>query len=291
MSDVTGLRPQRAVLLFFGVVWMAALSAGCASTSTIRLPDDPGSVLTNYRQFEPAVGPCRRVRTMEVALAINSRTGESRLRGNVLAALARPSSLRLIGVAPFGAAAFHLVAGAEDALLVLPRDRRYVRAASADALLGALAGLRLGPADLLAVLTGCLVPSPRAEGGRRYAGGWIGLDLEGGATLFLETVDGTEVIVAGRRPGIHVEYFDHVRGLPRRLHVVTQGADGAVTDLTARLSRVSINIDLHPDVFLAEVEDGYAPLTLDEFTGMPRPLEVPHSPEPSPSSSTSSLTP
>ena len=265
----------RARRLPVGVLLLGVLHAACASTPGIRLPAGQGTFLPQFQErFEAAVDQCRRVRSMELAIAINARTGGRRLRGDLLGALAHPASVRLVGVAPFGAPAFELVAERDAAVLVLPRDRQYVRASSGAVLLQALAGLPLGPADLQAVLTGCVVPSPQAVTGRIYPTGWVGMDLDGNARLFTRNLEGADVVVAGTRPGMQIEYFDHVRGLPRRLRILVHDADGVVTDLTARLSRVNINIELHPDVFVADIRDDYVSVTLDQFRRATRPLEA-----------------
>src|SRR6266513_369518 len=48
--------------------------------------------------------------------------------------------------------------------------------------------LWLCPADLQAILTGCVVPMPQAIDARQHANGWASIDLLGGATLYLEPV-------------------------------------------------------------------------------------------------------
>ena len=229
--------------------------------------------------FAAAVEPCRRVRTLELLLAISGRTGDARLRGRVRGALARPASLRLEGLAPFGAPAFVLVAGPAPAVLLLPRERRVVTGASGRDLLAALAGLPLGPADFRAVLTGCLVPQPRAVAARTYGGGWVGVVLEGDATLYLREVGAEPIMVAGRRPGLIVEYADHARGLPRRIRVQTTPPAAAATDLTATLQQVDINVELDARAFVQGVPDGFAPVSIETLRGAPGPLEEAPAPE------------
>ena len=215
---------------------------------------------------------------MEMVLAINGQTGSRRLRGRVRGALERPASVRLEGLAPFGAAAFVLVVDPPgEAQLVLPRDRRVVTHDDGGELLGSLTGLALGPDDFRAVLTGCVVPDPRPVSGRSYGDAWKAIELEGNASIFLRPADadGALVVTAGTRPGMRVEYSDHVRGLPRRVRVLGTDVSGVATDLTATLSQVSINIELDPNVFVAPPFDDYGRMTLDRFRGAVGPLEAP----------------
>jgi len=257
------------------LVVLAAVQVGCASTG-LTLPSGATDPFPDYQAvFERAVDPCRRMRTMELAMAIRARTGETRLRGDLLAALARPARLRLVGVAPFGSPGFVLVVDADAAVLVLPRDRRVVTDATADELLGALAGVTLGAEDFRSVLTGCVVPDPQAINGRLHDNGWIAVAINGEATAYVHLVKGVPVVVAGERPGLTVWYSDHVRGIPRRIDVRATSATGVLTELTATLSQVSINIDLNPDVFVPQIREDYVPMSLEQFRGTPGPLESP----------------
>ena len=269
-SASAGSRLVPALLFFF------LIAGGCAGRSGLALPDGPGSPWPGYgTTLDSAVDRCRRVRTMELSMAISGRVGDSSLRGDVLGALARPGSLRLIGVAPFGPPGFELIIGDDSAVLLLPRDRRVVRDGSGEELLRAVAGLPLEAADFRAVLTGCVVPDPRPMSGRIYPNGWIGIEVEGDAHVYVRTVDGEPTVVAGRRPGLQVEYADHLGGLPRRVHVIVSDGTGLRTDLTARLSQVNINIELHPEVFVARVRDDFMPLTLDQLRPSEGPLRDP----------------
>ena len=208
-------------------------------------------------------------------MGINVRTGDARLRGDLLGALARPASLRLVGVTPFGAPSFVLVAEPTDAVLVLPRDQRVVVGATAGDLLATLAGVALGADDFRAVLTGCIVPNPRPTGARIHENGWIAVSIDGETTAYLEVVDGVPVVIAGRRPGLTVWYSEHVRGLPRRIDIQATDSSGVTTVLTATLSQVNINVELSPDVFVAQIRDDYVPITLDQFRRAAGPLEGP----------------
>lgn len=280
-------RPDRGDLVAAGLprwslvwTWRSAVAvgclfllAGCASTR-LTLPRGPSVPLVDYQPvFEEATDSCRRVRTLQAAMAVNARSGEKRLRGDVLAALARPASLRLVGVAAFGAPGFVLVAEPASTTLVLPRDRRVVTGATASELLDALAGLSLDAEEFRSVVTGCLVPDPRAVDARIHENGWIAVRMEDEAVAYVHTLDDAPVVVAGTRPGMTVWYSDHVRGLPRQVDVRAVDPEGLVTELTATLSQVSVNIDLEPEVFVAQIREDYVPMTLEQFRGSAGPLE------------------
>ena len=265
----------------------AWLAAGCAATRpAIDLPLGNGTPYPRHADaLAEAVNACRGVRTMEFLLALRGRRGETSLRGRVRGAVARPGSLRLEGLAPFGAPRFVLAAAPEAATLLLPRARQVVRDAHPREMLYALAGLPLAPDDLRAVLTGCVVPEPRSIAGRAYGDDWIAVDLAGGATAFLRPIDGGLTVVAGARGPLTVAYEGHVRGLPRRVRVLVEGAGASAgVDLTADLSQVSINTTLHPEVFAVTVGASFQAVALEELTGG-TPLRDPAGP-PDPARST-----
>ena len=256
----------------------AALAAACGSTRLV-LPDGPGVPYPDYeRLFGTVVSECRAVRSVETMIALSGRGGGAGLRGRVRAGLAEPASMRLEGLAPFGAPVFYLVASPADATLWLTREARVVTGVPASDLFASLTGIPFGPDDLRAVLTGCLVPDPRPIGGRRH-GGWVAVDLAGGAVAWLREIEGGHHLVAGTRDGLTIEYGEFRRRLPRFVRVVSDAGDGdrPLTDLTARLSQVSLNVALVPEAFSLAVPADVVPVTLDELRGA-GPLEVPVEP-------------
>jgi hypothetical protein len=210
---------------------------------------------------------CAGVRTMSAELALSGRAGTERLRGRVIAGFERPASMSLTGVAPFGPPAFNLVSGRETILLI-PREARIVRGAKPEDILGALTGVTFGPADLLAVLTGCVVPDPAPVSGSQHADNWATIALNRGATLYLRKSGGAWVLAAARRDGWRVDYLALQGSFPRtvRLRRETAAAqEQPIVDLTAELSQVSTNIDIDAAAFTLTVPPGVMPLTLEEL--------------------------
>ena len=265
------------------VLWIcsaAAVAAGCGSTRLV-LPDGPGIPYPGFESlFGSVVSECRGVSSVETMIRLSGRGGGAALRGRVRAGLAEPASMRLEGLAPFGAPVFYLVASPGDATLWLTREARVVTGVPAPELLASLTGIPFGPDDLRAVLTGCLVPDPRPTAGRRH-GDWIAVDLAGGAVAWLREIEGGHHLVAGTRDGLLIEYGEFRRRLPRLVRVSSGdaggGGGGALTDLTARLSQVSTNVALGSEAFDLAVPADVAPATLEELSGA-GPLEVPVEP-------------
>jgi hypothetical protein len=243
---------------------IVVLAAACAPR-LLRLPTDPGAPLPDFAAIHrQASAACTGVRTLTAELSLGGRAGGRALRGRAIVGFERPSSLRLEGVAPFGPPAFILAGSGPSATLLLPRDNRVLKSARAEDILGALTGVALGPADLLAVLTGCVVAMPTPSAGRMHQNGWVSIDLSGGAIVYLARVALGWQPRAARRPGWQIEYPLWQTGFPATVRL--QSLDGAVNvDLTAVVSQLEANIPIDPAAFTVTVSADLLPMTLDEL--------------------------
>jgi len=238
--------------------------AACAP-KRIALPSDPGAPFPDFNQVHSQVSAaCTAVRTLTAELGLAGRAGDQRLRGRVLAGFARPDSMRLEGVAPFGPPAFILVARGNTATLVLPRDNRVLRGTRAEEILGALTGVTLAPADLQAILDGCVTPMPRAVGGRLHQNGWASIDLDGGATLYLQRQGTAWQLRAATRAGWQIEYPAWQGMFPQVVRLRSDAQAGGV-DVSATISQLETNVDLDASAFAVNVPPGTTEMTLDEL--------------------------
>jgi len=238
--------------------------AGCGA-KRITLPSDPGTPLADVAQMHAEVSAaCAGVRTLTAELGLSGRAGDERLRGRIIAGFARPASMRLEGVAPFGPAVFILAARGTAATLVLPRESRIVRNASPEAILGALTGVALAPADLQAILTGCVVPAPKPTLGRLHGNGEASIDLAGNATIYLRRVGNRWQLRAARRDGWQIEYPAFAGTFPQSVRLQSTSPDVRV-DLTATINELETNLDLEADVFSVEQRGDERPLSLEEL--------------------------
>jgi outer membrane lipoprotein-sorting protein len=252
-----------------GPLWLASLLllASACGVKTFTPPAGPGTPFPDYAPaFEQATAQCRSVKTIKATLSLSGRTGEQRLRGRVDAGFAAPSSARLEGRAPFGRPMFILVARDDSsATLVLPRDNRVLQNAPPAAIVEALAGVPLGPAELRSVMTGCGFGSDAPSDAKAF-GDWLAI-AAGSATDYLRQVDGQWRLVAASRGPLTIEYADFLSGRPStvRIRSGTSQTAGSQTDITVKLSEVSSNVTLEAEVFRQDIPPGADPLTIEEL--------------------------
>lgn len=248
-------------------MWVLAVSvlwSACAPR-LIRLPADPGSPVPGFADiYRGATAACAGVRTLTAELALSGRAGGRSIRGRAIVGFERPASMRLEGVAPFGPPAFILAARGGRGTLLLPRDDRVVRETPPEEILGALTGVALAPADLQAVLTGCLAAGGEPMSGRLHENGWVSVDLGDATRLYMEREGTMWQPRAGRRPGWEVEYPAWQGPFPETVRL--RSSNPAVeVDLTAGMSQLETNLSIDPAAFTVNVPRDALPMTLAEL--------------------------
>src|SRR5690242_870483 len=106
---------------------LAALAATSCGAPLLKLPTGTGTPAPDAADaLAQATRTCRTVSTFSAEIAVSGSVGGQRLRGRLLAGLAAPASMYMEAPAPFGGPLFVLAATADDATLLLPRDRRVL---------------------------------------------------------------------------------------------------------------------------------------------------------------------
>jgi hypothetical protein len=255
---------------------LALAAAACATAPAVRLPEGPWAPdPAALEAFQSASAACQGVRTLTAEVAVRGRAGQARVRGRVIAGFERGGALRLEAPAPFGAPIFILVSRANRATLWLPRDRRVLRDAPVEDVLGAITGLPRSSDDLLALVSGCLAASAApASAGRVNPRGWLMVDLADATRAFLAREEGTWRIVAGQRGGgpdsgsWSVSYARFVSGFPGSIAVRQEpaaGREAAATVLSLDVSQLESNVPIDARAFEVAVPADAQPMTLDEL--------------------------
>lgn len=239
------------------------LAAGCGPRF-IRLPTGGGTPLPAFAALHAEVSKqCAGVRTLTAELALSGRAGDQKLRGRALAGFEAPGAMRLEGLAPFGAPAFILAARAGEATLLLPRADRVLRGAAAGEILGALTGVSLAPADLQAILTGCVVPAPKPVSGAEYGKNWRVIELEGDARVYLRRAGNAWQVRAADRAGWRIEYASWQGSFPRSVRLVERKT--TAVDVIAEISQLETNVPIDAAAFGVDVPANASPISLEEL--------------------------
>jgi hypothetical protein len=249
------------------IVLITAVAAARCGPPAVRvtLPTGAGVPYPDYASaFAQATASCRAIRSLTADLALSGSVGRQRLRGHVLSGFAA-DGVRLEGVAPFGGPAFILAAQNGRGTLLLPRDRRVLQSAPPAEILEALVGVKLSPADLRGVLTGCVKAAPAPVAGKVYGSEWLAVDLNG-ATAYLRRNQGEWSLASAVLEGLQVDYGSRLRGLPQQVRIRT--ADPRQTprvDVQVGIQSPEVNPDIDPAAFSVAVPAGTSPITLQEL--------------------------
>lgn len=239
---------------------LLALAAACGPPARPSLPSGAGTPFPDFSTaYEQAVQECSAVQAITAELSLSGRAGSTKLRGRINAGLAAPADIVLEGLALMGKPVFILTGRGGKAMLFLPRDNRILPSAEPSAIVEALAGVALDPAQLRSVLAGCGLERIAPAGGRGYGNDWAAIESDAG-TAYLRRIEGVWRVAAAVRDGVTVQYGDFKAGRPGRVFVKT-----SVADLSLRISQVETNVPLDPRVFDLEIPKDAVPLTLEEL--------------------------
>jgi hypothetical protein len=251
---------------FRGSVMAIALAVALPACATHRfeVPGGPGVPAPEAPAiWSKAIAGCRGASTYSAEIRLSGRVGAGRpFKATILGGFSAGGGIRLEMVAPFGAPAFVLAGSGPDATLLLPRDRRWLRAAP-DAIVEALIGLRLGPRSLLALLSGCVDPSNELIGSERY-GDTIAAMLPGGRA-FLRQQGPMWRVVAADLGALGVEYRAVSGSLPTDVRLATPAGRTPAVALSLSIRQVEVNGVIDASTFSVAVPAGATPLTLDEL--------------------------
>jgi len=256
------MRRLRAVAL------LAALSTASCAVPLMKLPAGPGVAASDgSARLAEATAACLDVSTISAALTVSGRVHGNRVRGRLLAGLAAPDSLYMEAPAPFGGPLFVLAASNGDATLLLPRDHRVLEHGQPEAVMEAIAGVPLSPANLKSTLSGCDGSAAGANGDARAVGDdWRILAGEPVRYLRRDRATGAWHVVSvvhGGADGWRVDYAGFVGGLPRSIRLLSNAPQRF--DLQLELSQVDINVGIDATAFHVTLPPGMQPISIDEL--------------------------
>ena len=268
-SDVSaGASPR---VLFIAVACCALLcsAAACGRPPRAVLPAGPGTPFPDFNTpYTEATAECAGIQRLSASIRLSGRAGGTRLAARIDSGFAAPAQVRLEGYprVNFGGKPFFiLVSDGAETTLLMPREARVLRGAAPSAIVEALAGVALGPADLRTIVSGCGLPAASPSAGRSFGADWAAVDA-GDTSVFLRRSAGRWRVAGARRGGLSVTYADFAGGRPATVAVRTPSPSGAAAaDLVLRLSDVAIDPSFDRRVFEVDVPSDAVPLTLEEL--------------------------
>jgi len=252
------------------LVLAAVVAASCAAKAPVRPSGTAAPAPDAVSHFDALTTHCAGLRTMTAELSLSGHAGDQRVGGRVIAGLERGGSVRLEGVAPFGAPLFILAARSERATLLLPRDHRVLDDAPVAQVVERLTGLALSADDLLQALGGC-VGAGAAANGRQWPGGWKAVEVSGQRTVLMRQQAGAWQLTAVDAGGWQADYRLVRNGVPREVRL--RSADGRV-DFSAAVQQLEMNTSIDAAAFEISIPPDAEPMSLDELKSV-APLRTP----------------
>jgi hypothetical protein len=236
------------------------LLAACA-TARFTVPTGPATPAPDAAAaWETATADCRAVRTARATMRLAARAGDRRVpRVRVGAAFDDGRALAL------QAESFFTLRGTNSDAVLVMRDGRVVRAPLPD-IVQALVDVRLDAARLLAILTGCVVPDPRAVTGERRDG-FLVVRLSDGIAYLEQAEAGRWQVRAGGAGDLDVHYARRGPVWPRDISLTSTGTGtGAGVSITiSSLDLSETNAPLDPALFEPVIPPGAKTMTIDEL--------------------------
>jgi hypothetical protein len=242
-------------------------AAGCA-VKPIRLPAGSGAAAADAPSaFADATAACRTIKTFHANLRVSVRVGRGRIPPLVvgLAVTARHLGLTALSGAT---RVFTLAGPAEAATLIVRADdgERAVTAPAQD-LLDATVGLRLSPADLLALSTGCVSPD-LTLGPALRAGDEIVAQVAAGR-LLLSRRTGRWRIAGGEMPAFAVAYESFDGDWPSVWRATTRAGVDPAASLDVRVDDPELQtVERGADEFAIVVPADAVRITIEELRAL-----------------------
>ncbi len=261
-----------------GRAWARLVLLGClggAAACAARFyvpPAGPGAPFAEAAQvWRDLTARCANTAVFVAQIRMTGWAGTSQQRfsATLHSAFTRANDVYL-EVPGLGRSWVQMAGRADQAVLLLPRDERVLRAPTRDIVDG-LTGLRWGAVDLLDALTGCVAAPTSEVTGLAYSDR-AALDLGSGRRAWIRRRHGAWQQEAATRDGLLVEYRAWEGAFPSEVRVSATSPDVTPLLLTFSVSQVQANIELDPGMFTLTVPDAFVPITLDDLRST-RPLK------------------
>ena len=244
-------------------VMLAVIATAACGRSMFVPPSTPGVPAPDAEQaWKQASSACRDARSYSALLRVSGRVGNERLWPvEIESAVTADQSIYLNAVAG-GQTVFVLAGTAGRASLWLRADQRVTTAATSD-ILDAIIGLSVSPAELLAILAGCVARDMAIVRAERQ-GQFLTISTKD-ASVYLTQQAGTWRTHAAVTPSFTIEFGGAPGPAPAEIWMWS-APNAPRASLHLRASEVAINSTIPADVFtLPSAAKAATPLSLEEL--------------------------
>jgi hypothetical protein len=256
----SGRRPRRA--LATAVLAVLATTTACAAR-TYTPPAGPGSPAPEAAEaLDEAVRACRGATTFAGTTRLSGRVGDDRVPGvGIVTGVTRDGGIRLQARAA-GRDIFVLAGRADAATLLLTQDNDVLDE-RADEIVEALVGVRIGPARLLAMVTGCVTTDATAGEASRVDDTLV-ITTPGGV-IYLVGGDGAWRVRAGRFDGLTLQIDAWGPTFPARMRLSSDPGRTPGVDLRIEVEPSRVNDVIAPEAFQVNVPPDARRITLEDL--------------------------
>jgi len=214
--------------------------------------------------WDVATRACRNARVAQAELRLSARAGSCRIPSvRIGVAFDGGRAIALVAQAG-GMAVFSLAGPAEQATLFLRDGPRALRAPAAD-IVEALVGVKLDPARLLAILSGCLSPRPEFLRGARRDG-FLEVATADSVAYLEQPAGAAWRLRAGTFDGLQLDYARMGPTSPREIQIRSQpSATGPAISISITELDVDLNPSLPAALFNPPATTGASPISLDDL--------------------------
>lgn len=205
--------------------------SGCAPKVVVQTPAGEGTPVADLTAVQAHVDAvCTEPAALTADLRLSGRIDGDRVRGTLQVGVTA-DSVRLEGIAPFGAPVFVLAGRPGQAVLLLPREPAVARGVSPGELLDAVVGVPFGPADLRALIAGCGVTGRHVHAASTFPQGWTRVVVDADRILWLRAAGGEPPVLVAASDGMwEVSYTRDGATWPSTIRLRRRAEGRAATD-------------------------------------------------------------
>lgn len=240
-----------------------ALSIACSR----RAPEAP-RVPLDAAEIEAALDEVQRsadsVRRYQGFVRIRGQGPDGGFSGRLVVIFERPERFRIELLGAFGVTRWAAVAGPSGIKVVFPGPGQYVEEVDTADVVGRLLGIRLGPDEVMALLSGAGASWNEASPSEAYRQGETRV-VRSPSGERLELSDDAQVVSAQTsryRVRYPSEWKKRRRQIPDRLELETE-----LLEATLTVEAVDVNVALDPEAFAVEVPAGATRLRPADVAG------------------------